>query len=65
MYLIVKVIKNSNNDDNSIPSKDLIYYQLIIFFIIGLNIISGVFRFSGCIFMILLVKLLYKLKISK
>lgn len=64
VYLIVKEIKNSNEDDQSKPAKDLIYYQLIIYLIIGLDIISGVFRFLGCIFMITLVKLLYKMKRS-
>ena len=64
VYLIVKEIKNSNEDDHSQQARDLIYYQLIIYLIIGLDIISGVFRFLGCIFMITLVKLLYKMKLS-
>lgn len=64
VFLIIKEIKNSNEDDHSQPAKDLIYYQLIIYLIIGLNIVSGVFRFLGCIFMITLIKLLYKTKFS-
>lgn len=64
VYLIVKEIKNNNEDGHSQPAKDLIYYQLIVYLIIGLDIISGVFRFLGCIFMITLVKELYKIKIS-
>lgn len=64
VYLIVKEVKNSNEDDHSQPARDLIYYQLIIYLIIGLDILSGVFRFLGCIFMITLVKVLYKIEIS-
>jgi len=63
--MIIKEIKKSNEQDKSMPAKQLIYYELIIFFIIGLDIVSGVFRFLGCIFMLTLVKIIYKMKISK
>jgi len=62
--MIVRQINIANRQDESLPSKNVIYFKLIIFFIIGLDIISGIFRFLGCIFIITLTKLLYKVQIS-
>jgi len=64
VFLIVKEIKSNDENDHSQPARDLIYYQSIIYLIIGLDIVSGVFRFLGCIFMFTLIKLLYKTKLS-
>ncbi len=63
-YLIIKEIKKSNDQDESISTKNLNDDKLIIFIIIGFDIVSGVFRILGSIFMILLMIILYKIKTS-
>lgn len=73
MYFIFLILQEMslesdfNNNNNEIIQKNLnecSHNQLVIFLIIILNIISSVVRFLGSIFMLILAKLFYKLKIS-
>lgn len=66
MYFIFLILQEMSIDSDTPEFKDISYKsQIVIFSIIILNIISSVVRFLGSIFMFILAKLFYKLKISK
>lgn len=66
-YLIIKEMKLTVRDSMEpiSDSKPEIYYSVFLKIIIGFNIISGVFRLLGSIFILIFIKMLNKMKKCK
>jgi hypothetical protein len=68
-YLIINEITiNSSSSDSEVKPADTkspIYYTVFINVIISLTIVSGIFRLLGSIFMLILVKIMKKIDLSK
>lgn len=63
IYNLINEVMNHSKISES--EKEEIYYQLIVYFVIGLDILCGLLKFLGFIFMIILVKLFSKIRMSK